>query len=358
MELTALSPGQLLNHIPYSAGPLEPREGWLQVRVPARTHLSVLDMNHFAPGRPGGGGIGYAVGLYAEVELELIEEPEYLVFAKRAGVVSHVAGILAKSLDYQGGVRIKAKDHNINHMGLGSTSALLTAVAWGINTLLGSPLGSRDLRRLIGYNFAEDAPNGMVVPGFETGVGPAAGIHGGFVVLADRLELIHHAPLPDATVYLAFLKGDMAEKTEGGEAISSSQNAGQLEAELLLNQARDIDTRDAREKAHEVLFGLLPSLKADSLKGIGDSVWRLQQLGSKLAEIGYHSNPDRICQTMEDCRGLGALVTGMSSVGPAITILCEREESVEGMLEDYLKAEDIKYMKTGVDNQGVVTKWL
>jgi hypothetical protein len=40
---------------------LSPHEGPVTVRAPARIHLTVLDMNRFAPNRPGGGGIGFAI---------------------------------------------------------------------------------------------------------------------------------------------------------------------------------------------------------------------------------------------------------------------------------------------------------
>jgi len=372
MELSPFRPGTFLNRLPIAQKPANPSSKRIRVRVPARTHLSVIDMNHFSPGNPGGGGIGYAVKLYAEVEIELLEEKDYVIEAKREGVVRHVTSIIAQSVGYDKGFRIQAKDHNINHKGLGSTSALITATACGVNTLLGEPLDHRSLRRLIGYNFAEDAEGGMVLPGFETGVGPAAGIHGGFVVLADRLELIQQSSIPGTTVYLAFLKENVDESMgsvgttrelgdEPGEentTISESKNAGQLEAELLLNEAREGDTRDAHRKSHELLFHLLPSLKAGDIKAAGDSIWRLQHLGSKVAEINYHKSPERIYGVMEECRSRGARIVGMSSVGPAITVLCLKDDDIEASMEEYLESEDIGYMKTEVDNQGVVVKEL
>ena len=89
---------------------------------------------------------------------------------------------------------------------------------------------------------------------------------------------------------------------------------------------------------------------------MGDAIWRLQHLGSKVAEVQYHRNPKRIYQVMEECRRHGALVVGMSSVGPAITILCERDLELEAKLEAYLQGEDVEYIKTQVDNQGVVVE--
>ena len=38
-----------------------PEKGIFTATAPARIHLTVLDMNRFAPNRPGGGGIGFAI---------------------------------------------------------------------------------------------------------------------------------------------------------------------------------------------------------------------------------------------------------------------------------------------------------
>jgi len=351
MELTPIKPGTFLNKIKIEKKELCLSQDRIRVLVPARVHLSVIDMNYFSPGQPGGGGVGYAVRLYAEVEISLLDKKDYNIQAKREGVVRHIAHILAKSVGYQGGFEIKAKDHNINHMGLGSTSALITAVACGINKLLGEPLESRSLRKIIGYNFAEDAENGLVVPGFETGVGPAAGIHGGFVLLTDGLELVARCPLERCVVYLAFLKEDVAEE-KGGE-ITQSKNAGELEAELLLNKAREFDKRDAHKKTHQILFKLLPSMMNNDLEGMGEAVWNLQHLGSKVAEIEHHTNPEKIYEVMRECRKRGASIVGMSSVGPAITIVCREKKEIKASVEGYLNKEEVRYIKTGVDNQGI-----
>ena len=50
--------------------------GTFHIRAPARIHLSVLDMNRFSPGTPGGGGIGFALQLYHEAEVSAAEKTE------------------------------------------------------------------------------------------------------------------------------------------------------------------------------------------------------------------------------------------------------------------------------------------
>ena len=66
-EFNAFCPGENLRTAgitpakqPYPAGDT------ITARAPARIHLSVLDMNRFSPGTPGGGGLGFAIQIYCE----------------------------------------------------------------------------------------------------------------------------------------------------------------------------------------------------------------------------------------------------------------------------------------------------
>ncbi len=48
---------------------LKPVKGTVHVQAPARIHLTVLDMNRFAPDHAGGGGIGFAIQCYCTAEV-------------------------------------------------------------------------------------------------------------------------------------------------------------------------------------------------------------------------------------------------------------------------------------------------
>ena len=57
-EFSSFKPGEKIRTLGLDKGyVLSPREGTVYVRAPARIHLTVLDMNRFAPARPGGGGL-------------------------------------------------------------------------------------------------------------------------------------------------------------------------------------------------------------------------------------------------------------------------------------------------------------
>ncbi|RLF49274.1 MAG: GHMP kinase [Thermoplasmata archaeon] len=337
-SLTPIKPGTWINRVSVSHGKVRVRDYAVKVRVPARVHLSVIDMRRFAPGRPGGGGVGYALGAYVEATVNASKE--YAIEAGRRAVVEHIARIVAKAVGYNKGFEIRVGEHGINHMGLGSTSAVLSAVAYGVNHVLGNPLDIRDLRMLIGYNFVEEWDDAHVVPGFETGVGPAAAYYGGFFVIGDCLEIICRCELPGKEVHV-FIPKDVA------------KNYGEDEVKLLLTKAREMDDWHAESKSHEIVMRLIPSMLKGDVKAMGECVWRLQNMGSKVAEIKHHECWEEIYEFMKHLRSHGAEIVGMSSVGPAITAVSKVGGLSEKIAHDF-GIELSKYIKTHIDNHGVV----
>lgn len=302
--MDAVPPGTALNPARVIPGKVRP-SGRATAEVPCRTHLSVLDMRRFSPGRPGGGGVGHALGLMARATAE--PSDEWRIESERPRVVEHIARVVASAAGYDGALRVSAQDHGIRHLGLGSTSALMTAVAVAANHSLGRPFDSRDIRLLVGDNFAEDHRDG-VIPGFETGVGPAVGLYGGFVVMADDLAIARRAPLPEGWMaIIAVVAGE------------PGRRSGEDEAALLMNRARQLDDRDAGAKAHIVLSDLVPGMAVGDLGRMSAAISALQTMGSKVAEIEHHADPGGIRSLAREMADSGARLVGMSSVGPSVT---------------------------------------
>src|SRR5687767_371206 len=53
---------------------LSPRRYAVLVSVPARTSISVIDMNQFAPGRAGGGNVGIALDIRTILSVRIASE--------------------------------------------------------------------------------------------------------------------------------------------------------------------------------------------------------------------------------------------------------------------------------------------
>ena len=336
-EFISFSPGEHIRPCGLQKGyRLAPVTGTVIVEAPARIHLTVLDMNRFSPDRPGGGGIGFAIGVYCTAEVTCTASGLEIDYS-REPILRHFVEAFKQVVGYEGGFRITARDHQYEHVGLGSTSTILIAVANALNVAVGSPLTSDQLRLLLGSNFVEETESGNVAFGFETGVGPAASTHGGMVVMGDELALVYrHAFGMGKQVYIAIPSSDIS-------------SAGEKEFDLLMNKARTLDYRDRELKSYLVLMDLIPALERRDLRKAGDVIWEIEFRGSKRAEVEHHGF--EIYRYMAALRDAGLEFVGMSSVGPSIAVITGRpEEEVAAILE---KAGLRVAIATEVDNEGL-----
>ena len=315
---------------------LHKKKGKVVVKAPARIHLSVLDMNRFAPDHAGGGGIGFAIQCYCTAEVECTRQGLVIDY-DRSAIIENFVAVFSKAVGYTGGFRIKATDHERKHVGLGSTSTVMIAVATALNEAVGAPLSNAELRSLIGHNYVEETAEGTIAFGFETGVGPAASTHGGMAVMGDELVLVyHHSFAEGKNVFIVVPPTDIS-------------SAGTKEFDLLMNRARTLDYRDRELKAYFLMMDFIPALEHEDLKKIGDVVWEIEFRGSKRAEIEHHSY--RIYQYMSMLREAGLEFVGMSSVGPSIAIVTDKSrKEIQKILSPFGLEIAIA---TKVDNNGM-----
>lgn len=315
---------------------LKPVSGTVAVRAPARIHLTVLDMNRFAPDHAGGGGIGFAIQCYCSAEVSCTDG-KVVIDYNREPIIRNFVEVFRKTVGYNGGFVIRAKDHQRQHVGLGSTSTVMIAVATAMNAAVGAPLTNAQLRKLIGHNYVEETADGAVAFGFETGVGPAVSTHGGMAVMGDELSLVYHHPFAEGKhVHILIPPTDIS-------------SAGTKEFDLLMNKARNLDYMDRELKAYLFLMDLIPALERDDLKKIGDVIWEIEFRGSKRAEVEHHSY--RIYTYMSMLREAGLEFVGMSSVGPSISVVTDKDR-IE--MEALLKPLGLTIaFSTAVDNAGM-----
>ncbi|MGB8219088.1 MAG: GHMP kinase [Methanoregula sp.] len=337
-EFRSFLPGEITKTLGFEKNTyrLRPKKGKVVVKAPARIHLSVLDMNRFAPDHAGGGGIGFAIQCYCTAEVECTQQG-LLIDYNRSAIIENFVAVFNKAVGYTGGFKIKATDHQRKHVGLGSTSTVMIAVATAMNEAVGSPLTNAELRRLIGHNYVEETAEGTIAFGFETGVGPAASTHGGMAVMGDELVLVYHHPFAEGkNVFIVVPPTDIS-------------SAGTKEFDLLMNRARTLDYRDRELKAYLFMMDFIPALEREDIKKIGDVVWEIEFRGSKRAEIEHHSY--RIYQYMSMLREASLEFVGMSSVGPSIAIVTEKDRKA---IQKILKPIGLEIaIATKVDNKGM-----
>ena len=338
-EFKTFAPGTILKTLGLEKKKyaLKPITGSVLVKAPARIHLTVLDMNRFAPDHPGGGGIGFAIQCYCSAEVRCTPK-ETSIDYNRAPIVRNFVEVFRKVTGYKGGFAIRVTDHEHKHVGLGSTSTVMIAVATALNEAVGSPLTTTQLRHLIGHNYVEETADGKIAFGFETGVGPAVSIHGGMALMGDELSLVYHHPFAEGrNVYILIPPTDIS-------------SAGTQEFDLLMNKARTLDYRDRELKAYMFLMDLVPALERDDLRKAGDVIWEIEFRGSKRAEVEHHSYG--IYHYMNLLRGRDLEFVGMSSVGPSIAVVTALDKNAMKKLLDPLGLTIA--IATRADNRGLV----
>jgi beta-RFAP synthase len=336
-EFMAFTPGEEIRTCGFEGKiTASPREGTFTAVAPARIHLTVFDMNRFAPGHPGGGGLGFALKLYCKAEVTCVPEG-ITVNHPRAAIIRHFLMAFTKAVGYTGGFSVTATDHGKEHVGLGSTSTLLTVVGHAANTAVGSPLSADQIRLLIGHNYVEETIGGEVVFGFETGVGPAVSTFGGIGVMGDALSLVYRHDFAEGkNVYIVIPP-------------SGVSSAGEHEFDLLMTKARTLDYRDRELKVYLIMMDLIPAVERGDLKAIGDIMWEIEFRGSKRAEIEHHSFA--LYEYMSRLREAGLEFVAMSSVGPAIAIITDKTRREMEAIVTPLGLEIA--VATEIDNEGV-----
>jgi predicted sugar kinase len=338
-DFISFQPGEhLYTDIPVAKRPVPQKESF-KVTVPARIHLSVLDMNRFSPGMPGGGGLGFALQLYSDASVScttgetVIDSPRFLL-------IEHLVAAFKAVTGYAGGFIIRTEDHGREHVGLGSTCTTAAAVVSAMNEAVGCPLTIDNVRRLIGYNYVEETNEpGKLAFGFETGVGAASSIYGGMNILGDQLTHVYQHPFAeDKNVFIIT------------PTIHTEQdNAGVEEFSLLMNRSRTLDYQDRELKAYMILMDMIPAIDKGDIRKMGDIMWEIEFRGSKRAEVQHHTFI--IYQHMNALRQAGLEFVAMSSVGPSICVVTDKTEQEMKSILDVIGLEIS--VSTKVDNTGI-----
>jgi len=360
--LEEFEPGQKDFIIPLQEFGVKPRivknvvEKEVEITVPARLHPSVLDMNRFNLNRAGGGGLGVGVQIYFNARVKAIKEPEIIVKGERPLIVKHFGYIFKELLQYPGGFEIELYDHKRRHVGMGSSAGTMCAACIGINEVLGRPFTGRELRRILGYHSCEESPsgNGYLIRAFETGMGAMVGVNGGWVLGTDDLEMVYRIDLPDTKVIIFIPDVPSLE-----DEFTGKETAAESEAELLLRRARYLDSMQSGVKSQIMLMNMLPAMIKRDLKAMGDAMFDLTFLGSKRAECEQHGSFGApVYNYISTFREIGAELAGMSSVGPTIFALTQKQDVYDRVLK-YLHTQGIpesRIIETHVDNVGARIK--
>ena len=282
------------------------------VRTPSRLHLTLIDM-HGGSGRVDG-GVGITLdepGILIEVRQSAVLEVQGCDSMTGERIMDMARRIL-KGLHAGSNVSMTLRNDYPPHIGLGSGSQLMLAIARGIAEVYGRSLTIQDLALLVGR-------------GGTSGIGTAAFEYGGFIIDGghtfgpggEKSEfrpsaasrgvrpppvIVRHEFPPDWRILLA-----MPNLPAGA--------SGTKETDIFKTHC-PVPLDEVRELCHEILMRMLPGLIEKDLELFGSSVNAIQGLGFKKVELGLQQK--EIPALIETLRSSGAACAGMSSFGPTV----------------------------------------
>ena len=317
----------------------------ISIKFPSRIHMTPIDCNKFDFGLPGGGGIGFAIDLANTLSFNSANNLKVNSSTKKyENIIIHFVKLMESifETDLKFNIFLELAPIMRQHFGLGSSVCVACATTWGLNRLCGSPLSTEQLRTLVGYNFVEEYNNGLT-RGLETGVGTSVVFKGGMSVVANNIIEILNKKFPnDYSVLLINPR-------------TTREQMDKPESEEMLNRTFFLDESYRYTKSYNILMDIIPAIYYGDLKKLGNHIWDIQFSGTHLSMIqSYNDYGRKIYDVLGTLRGLGAILCGISSVGPAIYCICKNEDTV--FFENSLKTKyhkDISLTKTYPNNIGI-----
>lgn len=317
----------------------------ISIKFPSRIHITPIDCNRFDFGMPGGGGIGFAIDLTNILSFSFANGLIVKSSNKKyENIIIHFVKLMECifGTDLKFNIFLELAPIIRQHFGLGSSVCVACGITWGLNKLCGSPLSTEELRTLIAYNFVEEYNNGLT-RGLETGVGTSVVFKGGISVVANNIIEILNRKFPNGYSVLLI------------NPKTTRKQMDKPESEEMLNRTFFLDESYRYIKSYNILMDIIPAIYSEDLKKLGNYIWDIQFSGTHLSMIQSYSNYGRkIYDILGTLRGLGAIVCGISSVGPAIYCICKNDETV--FFKDSLKSKyhkNISISEASPNNIGI-----
>ncbi len=155
--------GHLLNPLDVKVDGVSPKRKHCRIVVPARVDTFLCHHNYFSsPPRPQiypVNSINFSLKKFTEADVSVRDDCENVIkaSAKHRAIIEHVIKIMQKTLKIEMGFDVNAKNlHEVSHGGLGSSAAIMSAVAQAINILMGKVLSVGDMTKLLAQNYGEE----------------------------------------------------------------------------------------------------------------------------------------------------------------------------------------------------------
>lgn len=298
--------------------------------------LKFTDENDYKAGE-----MSFACNAYTRAHVKLTENQEMDINSSRPLIVKHIALLLKQSTDYQGGFEIKTQSHPYQHIGFGSSAVMSEIIGIGINRLLGEPLSTRDLRKLIAHNFGEegDSDKTKLFPGATTGGSFNTITNGGFVITSTETEMIFRSKIPEDT---RFIVGTPKVEVKGPEASETDVNS--------MSWERHNERINAAKTCLWIVTEIMPAAVQGNLAKMGDAFYNYTLLGGKAMLMLFYRCD--LAGTLFELKEAGLEGGWMTSAGPSLVTFTQDRVKEEKAINIF-KRRGFGIVQLSPDNEGI-----
>ncbi|MFP3946817.1 MAG: beta-ribofuranosylaminobenzene 5'-phosphate synthase [Archaeoglobaceae archaeon] len=307
----------------------------VKIKTPSRIHIALIDLN----GEIGrvDGGVGIAIEEpYIEIRGYESEENSLSGNIVNLDRFKSVSDKFKHLTDSKASIEVLS-DYR-GHVGMGSGTQISLAIGEVYNRLFDLGLSVREIAEITGR-------------GGTSGIGVAAFEKGGFIVDGGH-----------STKEKAGFTPSSASKASPPPVISRQDfpswrivavtpdltgSSGADEVSLFERHC-PVPVEDVRKISHLILMKMIPSVMESNLDDFGDSLWNIQGLGFKKAEIDQYGSV--IWDALKELRELTPAV-GMSSTGPTIYAITDSDGNATGIQ----KVAVSYFQDKGLDCEKIIT---
>lgn len=326
------------------------------IKSPSRLHMTLIDLSG-AYGRIDGG-----MGL-------TLQDPNFILFgeptekniqidfsdsmAKNNYMDEYIKKIEDASLKIKDYFNIEenfyfnVKNVYLPHSGLGSGTQIALSTAKLITETMGIEADAHKLAQIVGR-------------GGTSGIGTCSFENGGFIVdgghsLTEKssflpssassanppLLLAHHDFPEDWSILVVILNSDFS--VNGKKEVN------------IFQKYCPVPKQEVCEVSHLIFMNMIPFLLEHNIEGFGRGIDEIQNIGFKNIEVSLQSN--KIKDLMNKMREVGAYGVGMSSFGPAVySVFDKNNKHIVEEIREYVGSDGIVYTTKAQNSGYEITK--
>lgn len=169
----------------------------VNIKVPARFHIDVMNIQKLEEGKVGGGGIGIAIGCNLNIYAETIESENDVIESNKPKLVKFYIELLRNYLKFNKRFYIRCQtDKELKSHSEGSECTYPNRNNICSKLFNGRPLNEKELMNFLKDNYFEEE-NGVITRDvFVTGVAHNTSIHGGICFISEEGILLYSKKMP------------------------------------------------------------------------------------------------------------------------------------------------------------------